>query len=187
MFIELCFKQLRCCAGRAWIICITNSEAQDRKALRRVESRNRGGAGYIPSPSCLHFFARRLFSVNTVDRLLLMASGPSLSILLDPGTHSPVENSSSEPTTSHGRLCASSPGSGGMLLASSCRNVCAVIWPMFLTSSSVALAAMSCSETLRHPMLCIEITDLNTERMFCCAAWSGVDPAVCVNHWNSLD
>ena len=37
---------------------------------------------------------------------------------------SPVENSSSETTTSHKSLCASGPGSGGVLSASSCRTVC---------------------------------------------------------------
>ena len=42
--------------------------------------------------SLFHFFANRLFSVNAFDKLLLMASWSSMSILFNPGTHIPLEN-----------------------------------------------------------------------------------------------
>ena len=94
-----------------------NWKAQDKRALQRVGSRSRDGAGYKPSPFCLHFFANSLFSGRLFDKLLLMAAWPSVSISLHPGMHTPLENSSSEPTTSHGRLRASGPVSGAPVSA----------------------------------------------------------------------
>ena len=60
------------------------------------ESRTKDGPGYNPSPSCFALLCQIVYpsSERVCNRLLLMASWPSMSILLNPGRHSPVENSS---------------------------------------------------------------------------------------------
>ena len=65
-------------------------KAKDGRTQQWAGSRSRDGAGYNSSLSCLHFFASRIFSVMAFDKLLLMASWPSMSILLELGMHNSI-------------------------------------------------------------------------------------------------
>ena len=103
-------------------------KAQDKKALQMswVQIQKRSKLQTLPSPSCLHFSANRFFSVMAFDKLLLMASCHSVSILLHPNTHIPLKNFRPSPPLRTVRLCSSGPSSSAALPVSNFRTVCAI-------------------------------------------------------------
>ena len=180
-FIEFGVVQLCCCTEERGVSASPTLESARKQSPAVKRIRNHRRSKLQPPDSFLSKLPRQTsFSVCPFERLLLMDSWRSMSMLLKPGMFSPAENSSFDDISSHGRLRASGLGSAREDFASSRRTVCAIFWLTFLTSSSSdAPAAMSCSETLLQLFLCFPRTDLNTERMVCCAALSDTEPVAC--------